>query len=64
MNLDEIAVGRVLIVGIGNRQRGDDGVGPVFIDLQRVFPIYWMLEQFLKIIQNILSNTARIPLSL
>lgn len=32
MNLDEIAVGRVLIVGIGNRQRGDDGVGPVFID--------------------------------
>jgi len=32
MNLDEIAVGRVLIVGIGNRQRGDDGVGPVLID--------------------------------
>jgi len=32
LNLDEIAVGRVLIIGIGNRQRGDDGVGPVLID--------------------------------
>jgi len=32
MNLDEIAVGRMLIIGIGNRQRGDDGVGPVLID--------------------------------
>jgi len=32
MNLDEIAVGRVLIIGIGNRERGDDGIGPVLID--------------------------------
>jgi len=32
MNLYEIVDGRVLFIGIGNRQRGDDGVGPVFID--------------------------------
>ena len=32
MNLDEIAVGRVLFIGVGNRQRGDDGVGPVLVE--------------------------------
>jgi len=32
MSLDRIDVGRVLIIGVGNRQRGDDGVGPVLID--------------------------------
>lgn len=32
MNLEDIIKGRVLIVGIGNRQRSDDGIGPVLID--------------------------------
>lgn len=33
--LTEVLVGRVCIVGIGNRQRGDDGAGPSLIDHRR-----------------------------
>jgi len=32
VNLKDFAVGRVLIIGVGNRERGDDGVGPLVID--------------------------------
>lgn len=32
MNLEDLVTGRALIIGIGNRQRGDDGVGPVLVD--------------------------------
>ena len=32
MTLDDIVKKRLLFIGIGNRQRGDDGAGPVLID--------------------------------
>lgn len=32
MNISDIVAGRVLIIGVGNRQRGDDGIGPFLIE--------------------------------
>ena len=32
LDLDAFLVGRVCIVGVGNRQRGDDGAGPRLVD--------------------------------
>ena len=35
VSLGSLLVGRVCIVGVGNRQRGDDGAGPRLIDQRR-----------------------------
>lgn len=32
VNIEDICTGRILFVGVGNRQRRDDGAGPIIID--------------------------------
>ena len=63
MNLDKIAVGRVLIVGIGNRQHADDGVGPVLIDklssagFTNILDVGTVPENYTKFIIQCLPDT-------
>jgi len=63
MNLDEIAVGRVLIIGAGNRQRRDDGIGPVLIDklssagFTNILDVGTVPENYTKFIIQYLPDT-------